>query len=307
MPRGMSAGGLRRSAVVLALMVVVVFGAARPTLTTTVSGRVAGGHGGGRAADVLSWTLVAVGVAAVLALLSVLRWRRRHVDEEQPHEQVLPPTQLDRVVGLLVVLFVFGTLGAAGWWAVRVGAQLPSAPLPSLSGADTPSTPSAAHPVLGPPQPADGGMRVVVFLLLIGGAALTILVAALLVRRRRRAPEPVTSPPSSSVLAAAVVEGRFALRSADTDRAAILACYQAMEQSLADHGVAREGADTATEHLRRAMDAGVVRPDAVSELLAVFHRARFSDHPVRADDRETAQRVLADVSSQLAEARCAPG
>jgi hypothetical protein len=58
----MSASGLARSAAVLALMIVAVFGAARPTLTTMVSGRVAGGQGGSRAADVLSWALVAVGV-----------------------------------------------------------------------------------------------------------------------------------------------------------------------------------------------------------------------------------------------------
>ncbi len=297
MPRGMSASGLVRSAAVLALMVVVVFGAARPTLTTTVSGRVAGGQGGGRAADVLSWTLVAVGVMAVLALLSVLRWRRRrHLDEDQPHEQVLPPTQLDRVIGLLIVLFVFCALGAAGWWAVRGGVQLPSSQLHNLPGANTPSMPSGARPVLARPAPTGG-----VFLL--GGVALVILVATVLVGWRRRTPQSVTPPPHSSALAAAVVVGRSALRGADNDRDAILACYQAMEQSLADHGVARDGADTATEHLRRATAAGVVRPDTVSELVAVFHRARFSDHPVHAADRETAQRVLADVSSQLAAAR----
>lgn len=118
----------------------------------------------------------------------------------------------------------------------------------------------------------------------------------------------MTPPPDSSALTATVIAGRSALHGADdggadNDRTAILACYQAMEQSLADHGVAREGADTATEHLHRATAAGVVRPDAVSELVAVFHRARFSDHPMYAADRETAQRVLADVSSQLKEAR----
>ncbi len=291
----MPASGLVRSAAVLALMVVVVFGAARPTLTTTVPGRVAGG---GRAADVLSWALVAVGVAVVLALLSVLRWRRRrHVNEEQPHEQVLPQTRLDRMVGLLVVLFVFGTVAVAGGWAARFGARLPS-----FAGANIPPTLITAHPALGPLQPTGGGARVVAFLLL-GGAALAILVAALLVRRRPRAPQPVTPPPHSSALAAAVVVGRSALCGADNDRAAILACYQAMEQSLADHGVSRKGADTPTEHLRRATDAGVVRTEAVSELLAVFHRARFSDYPVHAADRETAQRVLAEVSRQLAEAR----
>lgn len=145
-------------------------------------------------------------------------------------------------------------------------------------------------------------MSVVVFLLL-SVAALAILVAALLVRRLRRTPQPVTPPPHSSALVAAVGVGRSALRGIDNDRAAILACYQAMEQSLAEHGVVREGSDTATEHLRRATAAGVVRLDAVSELLAVFHRARFSDHPVHAADRKTAQRVLADVSNQLAQAR----
>ena len=57
----------------------------------------------------------------------------------------------------------------------------------------------------------------------------------------------------------AVESGRLAFAELDDARAAIIACYVAMEGSLADQGAARGAADTPDELLARVISAGIVR------------------------------------------------
>ena len=74
--------------------------------------------------------------------------------------------------------------------------------------------------------------------------------------------------------------GRSALRTVDDARAAIIACYLAMETSLAERGAARGVADTPGELLTRATESGLVRGTAAGRLTALFYEARFSSHPL---------------------------
>jgi hypothetical protein len=78
----------------------------------------------------------------------------------------------------------------------------------------------------------------------------------------------------------AVEAGRSALRTLDDARAAIIACYVAMETQLAERGAARAVADTPDELLARATRNGVVRGTAAARLTALFYEARFSSHPL---------------------------
>ena len=68
----------------------------------------------------------------------------------------------------------------------------------------------------------------------------------------------------------AVESGRSALRTIDDARAAIIACYVAMENSLAERGAARAVADTPDELLARA----------TSERPGARHRRRAADRAV---------------------------
>ena len=61
----------------------------------------------------------------------------------------------------------------------------------------------------------------------------------------------------SEDLREAVESGRSALRTLDDARAAIIACYVAMENSLAERGAARGVADTPDEVLARATETGI--------------------------------------------------
>jgi Domain of unknown function (DUF4129) len=100
-------------------------------------------------------------------------------------------------------------------------------------------------------------------------------------------------------LRAAVESGRTALRSLDDARAAIIACYVAMEQSLAQAGTARTMAETPDELLARAVAAGLARGAAASTLTALFYEARFSTHPMDQDQKAVAERALADIAAHL--------
>ena len=94
--------------------------------------------------------------------------------------------------------------------------------------------------------------------------------------------------------------GRSALRTVDDARAAIIACYAAMETSLAERGAAREAADTPDELLARATTSGVVRGGAAARLTALFYEARFSSHPLAASQRDEAERALYELARALA-------
>ncbi len=111
--------------------------------------------------------------------------------------------------------------------------------------------------------------------------------------------------PDSQDLLEVVESGRSALRAIDDARAAIIACYVAMEASLDEHGAARAIADTPDELLTRATAMGVVRGTAAARLTALFYEARFSSHPMDRGHRDAAGQALAELAAELAQAEAA--
>ena len=97
-----------------------------------------------------------------------------------------------------------------------------------------------------------------------------------------------------------MAEGRAALAGVDDARAAIIACYVAMERSLAERGTARAAADTPDELLARAVASGVVRGGAAGRLTALFYEARFSTHPLDGGQRDAASAALDELAAELA-------
>jgi hypothetical protein len=119
-------------------------------------------------------------------------------------------------------------------------------------------------------------------------------------RLRRPAAPLVIEDVSTEELRAAVAEGRAALAEIDDARAAIIACYVAMERRLADRGTARGAADTPDELLARAVASGAVRGGAAGRLTALFYEARFSTHPLGAGQRDAASAALDELADELA-------
>ena len=146
-----------------------------------------------------------------------------------------------------------------------------------------------------------------------------LLVAVLLagvavsIRWARRLRPPIALRPGDVIaedpeqLREAVESGRSALRTVDDAQAAIIACYLAMETTLAERGTARGAAGTPGELLTRATEAGLVRGAAAGQLTALFYEARFSSHPLGHEQRDAAERALDELAADLAETGEAKG
>lgn len=161
-------------------------------------------------------------------------------------------------------------------------------------------------PLKAPLKPGGGGSLHIP----IGPILYTLLVIAIVAavvvsiwwstRLRRPAPPLVIEDISTEELREAVDEGRSALAGIDDARAAIIACYVAMERRLADRGTARGAADTPDELLARAVAAGTVRGGAAGRLTTLFYEARFSTHPLGAGQRDAASAALDELAAELA-------
>jgi uncharacterized protein DUF4129 len=146
--------------------------------------------------------------------------------------------------------------------------------------------------------------------LLIGLLVAALLIAMILIWQRRRhlarlarrdavVDEETDTPTDPARAAMAVDSGRRAMRDLDEARAAIIACYLAMEESMAEAGAARGAAETPDELLARV--AHLVNTAAAASLTALFYEARFSAHPMSAEHRDAAERALAELAAILPE------
>jgi uncharacterized protein DUF4129 len=137
-------------------------------------------------------------------------------------------------------------------------------------------------------------------------AAVVVIVRVLRGASREGAVAPQPAVPAESgledeALADALLAGRSALEGFDA-RAAIIACYAAMEDSLRQAGIARERADSPTDLLRRATARDTVDRAAAAELTELFREARFSTHPMGEGHLAAARRALDTITASVAEA-----
>jgi len=174
--------------------------------------------------------------------------------------------------------------------------------------------PRAALP---PPQPPGRGhfsfdLRafLVALAVVIGALVLMGLLAAIVrLLRRMLVASPTASTPTTGgsaaedeALAAALLAGRSALTGADA-RAAIIACYAAMEASFEQVGIIRERSDSPSDLLRRVTSPDRPGGEArhAATLTELFREARFSTHPMTAQQLDEARVALDAVAAAVAE------
>lgn len=245
--------------------------------------------------DGLLTAAIAEGVLACLLVVLAVR------HAAAPRDAVLA-ARLRRLLTYVVVIALV---------AIPLG-YLPLNKLKLKPSAPRRTQPAQPHAVL--PHPAAGGppLAVVIVLIVLAGlaaAALIYLIArfARLPRGRRRrwrgqAVElaPALAEDDEAGLRDAVESGQRALRRVDDTRAAVIACYAAMEQSLARAGAVRAVADTPGELLARAAGQGLVGSGSAARLLtALFYEARFSSHPMQRALRDEAERALDELAASL--------
>jgi Domain of unknown function (DUF4129) len=232
-------------------------------------------------------------VACVIVFVLALPGLRPQKPAEEDEEQWRPPVPW--WAKPVLVLFALAVLAAP--WFILLAARkrrpsttplAPLAPLVPRPGTGHLATPSGSS-VLWP---------------LLAGALLAIAAAAaaaaLAWRSRRRDRRGATDPAArAGSLAAGLAAGRDALLSGREPRAAIIACYAAMERGFAAAGSAPEAADTPAEVLTRAGAAGLVRSDSAEELTGLFRRARYSSQPVTSADSDAAASALARMRADL--------
>jgi Domain of unknown function (DUF4129) len=207
-----------------------------------------------------------------------------------------------------VLLFVLGGGIAAAAVVMLTNLKLPAGKSVKLS---RPSLPKGKRDLRGHHRHPDFHFPLTA---LLYGLLVVLLIAAVLLSiwwARRQRPSVAARPdgfiaedPES--LREAVESGRTALRTFDDARAAIIACYVAMEASLAQRGAARGAADTPDELLARATEQGVVRGTAAARLTALFYEARFSSHPLDPGQRDAAEQALDELAAAIDAAQSAP-
>jgi hypothetical protein len=246
---------------------------------------------------------VGLGLEAVFAILAVLTLRRQRSAHQELVARKLRMTLLSALgVGAAAVAVIM-LLGVNLHFFTRP-VTLPPQPHPSSR-----STPPPANPHRAPAPPFHIPVAVLLYTLLV--LVLLAAIAASIWWARRQRPtlgprEDALIVEDSEDLLEAVESGRSALRTVDDARAAIIACYLAMEQSLAERGTARGLADTPDELLSRARARGVVRGTAAARLTALFYEARFSSHPLGPGQRDAAEQALDELAAALAQAKTEP-
>ena len=268
-----------------------------------------------------SWLSVAVAVATALALSAVgLAWRDRvRLSTERPDPDLLAFLMLGALLIGAVAYIVAAVLARSGGqqrprqalsWQQIVARILALALLAYLVtaggdfrwslGSPDPSRPGGdSRPTTGRREKADTARAWTQPLsIALLGILLAGVVALLVYLRRRAQPESpgprreTSEAETARTLAKAAAAGRRALESIEDDRAAVIACYQAMQATLERHGVPGKDTDTATDLLNRAARLGVARGSAATRLVELFGLARFSAQDLPAGASEQARSAL---------------
>jgi hypothetical protein len=269
---------LLAGAVVVALVVVAIGAGARGSARINVSG--------GR--DI-------VVVAAVVGALMLLGWLVATANRRELRKQL--PVAL-AIIGALAVLMTAAVL-LVNHFGSHNAPPRRSEPMPPIDFPRAASAASSAghHGAALSSVPVVGGSLIVV-LLVVG------VVLALLARRRRARIDEIDEIDDEAAARGAVYAaadaGADAMRDVLDPRAAIIACYAAMERVLADAGIRRLVAETPSDLLARAIELNLA-PDAARRLTALFLEARYSTHPLADADRDAAREALAQLRTPEAD------
>jgi hypothetical protein len=233
-------------------------------------------------------------VAALLeltlaCLLVALRWRHTPATPVAVRlNQVLLAALITGLVVVPIGYFIYSADGNSGLFHGKIPVRI------------------SPRPIKGSPPPTQllPHSNSVPWRELLIVALIVVVAATLLIAWRNRAKLSFADPrdlatDEESELARAVESGRAAFRQLDDARAAIIACYLAMETHLAKAGTQRGLAETPDELLNRAVAAGHAAPGPTGLLTGLFYEARFSSHPMPPAKRDQAERALADLAADL--------
>ena len=245
------------------------------------------------AATILSAAEGLAVIAFLIVLLSARPQRKpKRGEDEEPWRPAIP--WWAKTIGVLLAVAALVTPFAVLF--TRKPRSLGPRPLPSgapVSGLAKPAAPPPASV-----WPLVTGMVI---------AIAVVIAITLLSRHRRPAGTSPTSRRRLATLLDSLAVGSDALTAGGEPRAAIIACYAAMERGFAAAGSAPDVADTPAEVLARATRAGLVRAEPAEALTGLFRRARYSAYPMTSADSRVAADALTEMRTDLARAEPGPG
>lgn len=286
----LDAPDLRRGTSVVALLAVAAIGLRARASLSGVGSEAA-------ATAVRHGLLIFFGVMEGLAVLAygtllVLVFRRGRRRRGQPEDN---PANLQipwwaRMLGALVAIAMISVPVVLLVLAARGHRRR------SISGLGAPRRPPGLAPHAAQVA-ADSTAWWLAGLAAVGVAAIALALSAWLRQRRRPAFATAGSEQAPDRLSAAASAGTVALHSHADPRAAIIACYAAMEHSLSGAGSPPAVADTPAEVLDRAF--GLAHSAAAETLTSLFRQARYSDHVLAEEHRAAALEALDSLRADL--------
>jgi Domain of unknown function (DUF4129) len=229
---------------------------------------------------------------------------------DHPGRPVRPTALLAlAAAGLLVLLVLGGVAAHSGPYAT----ELPPAPTssaapaaPTTAPAQSAAPPSTAAPTT-PPEPVNPitGRIVLVLVLALAGVGLVLLIRLAVLNRpelRRRPPAPVAGSAagsgSTTVLPDAVDQALLTVEQPDA-REAVVRAWLLLGDAAAAAGTPARPAETAAEYAVRLAAAHGLPTASVHRLAELYREARFSGHPVGADQRNEARAELTTLRAAL--------
>jgi hypothetical protein len=203
------------------------------------------------------------------------------------------------------------------WWAKTLGVLLAVAALvtpfavlltrkPRTTGPRPLPSGLAGGGLIRPAAPASSSAWPLITGMVI--AILVVVTLAVLSRRRRHSARiPHAGRRRLAALLDSLAAGSEALTAGGEPRAAIIACYAAMERGFAAAGSAPAVADTPAEVLARATRVGLVRAGPAETLTGLFRRARYSTQPMTSTDSQVATEALTELRTDLASQEASRG
>ena len=252
---------------------------------------------------------ILIGLACFAAIAGIALSFRRRQGSARRFDQQSRTTRLYTAAGaILLVGAVLVPLAVIMIGRSPAGNAPPPLP-PTSAPASTAVAPTFAPPPNALPRSTKTyNLHLTPILIVIG--VLVAIVVALLIRRWLKlidvrlgtglitAEETPPEMEEERILADAMSAGRRAL-DGDDARAAIIACYAAMEESLAAVGIARGHADSPAELLSRAQAGGLLSGPGPDTLAVLFREARFSTHPMGTAQMNSARDALEQCTGQL--------
>ena len=281
-------GGATRVAAVAVLLAVTVAGLrAHGTFSRAAHSAAAGVTGS--ALGILVATGEGIAVIAFIIVLAMARpERKKNPDTDEPPRPPFPwwAKTLAVLVALAVMVTPFVVLfSKKNLKTITAPGQLTR---PGVVPTGVAGRLASTH--ASTPWPIIAGMVI----------AVAVVVAMTVWSRRRRYADRSREPsPRLARLLDSLAAGHAALTSSTDPRAAIIACYAAMERGFAAAGSAPADADTPAEVLARAADAGIIRSSSPEVLTGLFRRARYSAEPMTSADSGAAASALAQMRADL--------